>query len=174
MNRLLGMLKEEPKLLYYYEYIKQDEERVVKDGWKGMKDEIVDRYRIGETFSSEETDKNPEFYKFVWTLRQSFIGDMQEKFDMAYQCNNMKKFAESAPMIPSHMIVNNYIYVPTSPVKYFMDKYIKPRIYRLKKKIQFIKKRIKKFFYKKEKFSIGEDVINDLDFRIKNDSNENF
>lgn len=93
--RTLGMLKKEPKLLYYYQYIKQDEDRVVKDGWKNKKDELVDCYRIGETFSSEEADKNPEFYKFVCTIRQAFVGDMQEKLNEIYGTDLLRYYAET-------------------------------------------------------------------------------
>ena len=152
------IFKEEQELLYLYMVLS-----------------ISSKYgNLDEVIRSNNPNLGGSELRLIGTSRLAFVGDMQEKFDGAYQCNNMKKFAESAPMIPSHMIVYDYVYIPINPIKYFIDKHIEPKIYRLKKKISLIKKRIKKFFSKKEKFSIGENVINNLDFRIKNDSNENF
>ena len=111
---ILGILKEEPKLLYYFEYIKRDDERVKKNNCTNFKEEIVDRWEIGTLLCTENPQEfeNKEFYKPVFTFRKAFVGDMQKKFDKAYQRDNMLAFCESKQNLNTRtQYVDRIIYI---------------------------------------------------------------
>jgi len=89
-----GMLKDEPKLQYWWEVINTQDTH----------------YYLGELLKTEIESMDKEHYKLKCTYRPSFIGDMQEQLDKVMQCNNMKKFAECVNQKnPSIEYRNRYI-----------------------------------------------------------------
>jgi len=85
----MGLLKEEPSLLYMYEYIKED-----KSKKEDLTKVIPDEWNIGDMIYTTNPSMDKNYYKFAATYRRAFVGDMQHQFDEAYGCDNMRKFAE--------------------------------------------------------------------------------
>lgn len=125
MNYIMGMLKEKPKILYLYTYIKTDEERVKKDNFRNFEQKLIDRWYIESILFTEDPNefKNEEFYKFICTYRRAFIGDMQKQFDQSMGYSNMVKFAESIKYYnrePQYKTIVEIIYKnPPSLIKRF-------------------------------------------------------
>lgn len=102
------MLRDEPATLYVYECIKIDKDDNIKTVKKiDGKTVIGFHYQIGEVFFSKTKDLNDEYYKFMGTYRQAFVGDMQEKLDKAYGHSNMRHYAETTPQ-PHHTTIYDY------------------------------------------------------------------
>ena len=85
------MLRDEPELLYMYEYIKVDRSKK-----EDLSHVIPDEWNIGDMIYTTNPLMDKQYYKFVATYRRAFVGDMQEKFDKAYKINNMKNYVDSA------------------------------------------------------------------------------
>jgi len=102
----MGLLKEEPSLLYMYEYIKVDKTKIKTPKVVLRKDDVTHRleeseeWNIGDMIYTTDTSMDKRYYKFVATCRRAFIGDMQERLDKAYQCNNMERYAKADRNLP--------------------------------------------------------------------------
>lgn len=97
------MEREEQPLLYIYEVIKKD----------NPTNDVV-----GDWMSSINDNPSAEFYRPVGTFRKAFIGDMQEKFDMAYARDNMRNFAEKCGQ-GKNVVFNKYIIKYRKPVSLY-------------------------------------------------------
>lgn len=97
------MKREEQPLLYIYEVIKKD---------------YPTNDVVGDWMSSIYDNSSTEFYKPVGTFRKAFIGDMQEKFDMAYARDNMRNFAEKCGQ-GKNVVFNKYIIKYRKPVSLY-------------------------------------------------------
>jgi hypothetical protein len=122
-TRCLGMLRDEPELLYIYECIK-----VGGNSSSCQKGEVIFR-------ESKELDE--EYYKLIGTYRRAFVGDMQKKLDEAMECSNMERYAKSdSGLIPEHIYHTEVVYVKITLFEQFRN-WVKNKI------VDYIKKKHK-------------------------------
>jgi hypothetical protein len=109
------MLKEEPRLLYMYEYIKPID--VKEDVLKSFeldhinKGFLIKAWEVGDMVYTEKDSMNEEYFKFIGTFRRAFVGDMQEQLDKVMKGSNMLAFCNSKKNLNSQTVfVTKYVY----------------------------------------------------------------
>jgi len=127
----MGLLKEEPALLYMYEYIKEDRSKK-----EDLTKVIPDEWNIGDMIYTTNPSMDKNYYKFAATYRRAFIGDMQEQIDKANQCNSMKVYAMSkGGNIPIHVWHKDIVYIRVNIFKQF-EEWIKGKWKNIKNNIK--------------------------------------
>lgn len=166
------MLKKEPKLLYYYEYIKVDKDRIKKEAFKNSAQKVVDQYYITQIICTDDADMNEKFYKFLYNYREAFVGNMQEDFDEAYGHNNMEAYAKTGGSHIEYKDKIVYKYIEMTVLYYFWKRVKK---YFMKIKTYIIEKKLFKHSLKKEqKLRLTDKYLKDLYLRMQNNNNEQF
>jgi hypothetical protein len=125
------MLKDEPKIQYFYKCIKVLEPKVNDKG-----EEIYDypyAWHIGEQHLSENPDLSTENFKCIGTYRKAFIGNMQERINKAMQRDMMKYYAENCGRYVEH-VWHTVTIEKKVGVFYFIKKWIKEKLSTLKRK----------------------------------------
>ena len=84
------MLREEPELLYMYEYIKVDRSKK-----EDLSHVIPEEWNIGDMIYTTTPLMDKQYYKFVATYRRAFVGDMQKRLDVIMKRDNMLAFCRS-------------------------------------------------------------------------------
>ena len=90
----MGMLKNEPPIIYMYKCIKS------KGDWSQ-----------GDVFTHPADDLDSNYFIPIGTYRKAFIGDMQERIDEAMKMDVMKHYAETVPGFVSQLIVHVPYYI---------------------------------------------------------------
>ncbi len=148
------MLREEPKVRYYYEVIepifipKEDAQRIF-----GFSPRFDWKYEKGNTIESTIKDLDSSKFRKLWSYRASYIGDMQEKLNKAFDCNLMERYAKSGGYVKTKIqyVFNERIQYRDRwiPMKLISDlkEWVKSKVYKYNDPNNYKEEVINGWFY---------------------------
>ncbi len=95
------MLRDEPKVRYYYEDLSKKKGQELK--------------------SSDKEDLDPVKYKFIYKYRSAFIGNMQSELNKVFNCDLKERWVQSIPGNIRTRVEYRAKYITINPIYSFLN-----------------------------------------------------